>query len=167
MTTHILPAVLTRYAREANSHPEGRHGNLPFFALTNRDTWEVPGVELSILNTYQSTGYPALHRVHFCGSDAVLRTVEGAPVAQQPYAYLTPQATVISAYRDPNPPRVVEVEVGDLIVLINRDTVLRVTPASRVDDCGLEIVTTPPATMDLAEQVAEYNAYCARMRRGA
>lgn len=82
------------------------------------DTWETPdfgrGVNVRLYSRHQ--GHTCDWSIHLIGPDGSCRRVFQGPVEPGPYAFLVPQATVISAQRIPTNSSVELVE-GDVIVI--------------------------------------------------
>jgi hypothetical protein len=150
MSTHIMTAIPARYSTAADVTP------------FDMDTWKLTS-DIVVENRYQSsTGRKIRHSLHFDGANNAHnhptpgKTWENSR-QQKAHAFLNPQATMIAdspIHRNPT----IEVEIGDLIVLENIDTVLRVTAATRFNNTGLEILSTPAATVDHSDWCVTANA---------
>jgi hypothetical protein len=97
------------------------------------------------------------YNLAFWDANCVGREVTGGPVSQKAHASLGAQAVMIASTPVTKPP-VIRLEDGDFIVLAGLDTILKVNAGSRWSGPQVEIITTPEASVDYSELVAEKNA---------
>jgi hypothetical protein len=93
----------------------------------------------------------------YMDADSVGRDETAGPLHQGARAWLNAEATVIAAWPIPRD-KVINAEIGDLIVVPALDLVLRVTPGTRWSDPSVEVVAAPPATEDYSELIETENA---------